>query len=138
MTQTTTYLGEHLGRPLTADELATPAAIIAAPDHLTDVTFTTSELSANCPVTRQPDLYTATISYRPTAGKCVESKALKHYLWSFRDQNIYAEELASRIAGDLHQALHAPIAVSLTQQVRGGLTLTVTANAAAPEEPQHG
>lgn len=134
-TTASTYLGQHLGHALTGDQLAAAAeATIPAPDHLTQVTFTTSELSANCPVTEQPDIYTATITYRPTGGLCIESKALKHYLWSFRDQGVYAEALAARIAADLHDVLNAPVTVELTQQVRGGLTLNARATSPTPSD----
>ncbi len=130
MTAPDTYLGRHLGRPLAADEMATASeATIPAPAHLREVVFTSTELSSNCPVTGQPDLYTATISYLPTGGLCLESKALKHYLWSFRDKGVFAEDLASQIAEDLHLTLKAAVNVELVQQVRGGLTLTVRATA---------
>lgn len=130
MTALPTYLGRHLGRPLAADELASSSeATIPAATHLREVVFTSTELTANCPVTGQPDLYSTTISYRPTGGLCLESKALKHYLWGFRDRGIFAEDLASRIAEDLHTTLNAAVDVELIQQVRGGLTLTVRATA---------
>ncbi|MFG2525628.1 NADPH-dependent 7-cyano-7-deazaguanine reductase [Streptomyces sp. NPDC048527] len=136
MTAPPTYLGRHLRRPLAADEMATSAeATIPAPPHLREVVFTSMELSSNCPITGQPDLYTATISYSPTGGLCLESKALKHYLWSFRDKGVFAEDLASQIAEDLHMTLNAAVNVELIQQVRGGLELTVRATAPTSGTP---
>lgn len=136
MTAHPTYLGRHLGRPLAADEMASASeATIPAAAHLREVVFTTTELSANCPVTGQPDLYATTISYRPTGGLCLESKALKHYLWSFRDKGVFAEDLASQIAEDLHAVLNSTVNVELIQQVRGGLTLTARATAPTARNP---
>jgi NADPH-dependent 7-cyano-7-deazaguanine reductase QueF len=90
-------------------------------DTPTDVVFVTEELAAVCPVTHQPDTYGATISY--TGHFTLESKALKHYLWSFRDRPISAEGLAATIAADLSTVLG-----------RGGLTLTACCAGDEPEE----
>lgn len=45
--------------------------------------MTSDELTAVCPVTGQPDLYTATIEYWP-AARCIESKSVKLYLSGYR------------------------------------------------------
>ena len=36
--------------------------------------------------------------------RCVESKSLKHYLWSFRDRRVFAEALAAEIAREVMRA----------------------------------
>lgn len=123
----TGILGRTVGRPITAAELET----VTAPESVASVTFETGELSALCPVTRQPDIYHAEISYVPN-GASLESKALKHYLWGFRNEGIFAEDLAHRIASDLAVQLTCSVTVELRQQVRGGLTLTVLAEVGAP------
>ena len=64
------------------------------------VEFTTNELTATCPITGQPDFYELKLSYRPQ-GSLIESKALKLYLWGFRDKGIFAEDLAARLLRDL-------------------------------------
>lgn len=115
-------LGRQVGHPITATELD----LIDCPANVAAITFKTSELTATCGVTGQPDIYEAHISYRP-GRKALESKALKHYLWGFRDQQIFAEDLASTIATDLANALGVAVTVDLLQQVRGGLTLSVSA-----------
>ncbi|MEV0324720.1 NADPH-dependent 7-cyano-7-deazaguanine reductase [Streptomyces sp. NPDC050658] len=120
------YLGRTVGHPITADALDT----VAVPDEVQHVAYRTSELAALCPVTQQPDVYDATITYTPR-GRSLESKAFKHYLWSFRDQGIYCETLAATIARDLSAVLNAAVTVDLRQQVRGGLTLSATATATA-------
>ena len=64
------------------------------------VEFTTNELTATCPITGQPDFYELKLSYRPK-GWLIESKALKLYLWGFRDKGIFAEDLAATLLKDL-------------------------------------
>ena len=74
--------------------------VFPAPDHVTEVRFTTDELASRCPVTGQPDLSHVVIEYVPGRW-CVESKSLKLYLWSFRDRAVFAEALAAEIAGEI-------------------------------------
>src|SRR4029078_10597600 len=71
---------------------------------VTEVEMTSDELTAICPVTSQPDLYTATIEYRPRA-LCLESKSLKLYLARFRNEGAFCEALAVRIRDDVAEAL---------------------------------
>jgi len=93
------------------------------------VEMMSDELTAICPVTGQPDIYTATIAYRPSA-LCLESKSLKLYLARFRNEGIFAEALAVKIKEDVAAALEvepAAVTVTLTQKARGGITITATA-----------
>jgi 7-cyano-7-deazaguanine reductase len=90
------------------------------------VEMTSDELTAVCPVTGQPDLYVATLEYWP-GPLCVESKSLKLYLNSFRDQGHFAEALAVKIRDDAADALQLPpdkVRVTLRQKARGGITIT--------------
>ena len=96
---------------------------------VTEVEMTSDELTAVCPVTSQPDLYTATIEYRPRA-LCLESKSLKLYFARFRNEGAFCEALAVRIRDDVAEALElAPdrVTVTLEQKARGGITITATA-----------
>ena len=87
------------------------------------VEFSTEELTALCPVTGQPDFYELKLGYRP-GEQLLESKALKLYLWSFRERGIFAEDLAATLLKDLAGACDpAEMKVDLTQQVRGGLKI---------------
>ena len=87
------------------------------------VEFTTNELTATCPITGQPDFYELKLSYRPKGG-LIESKALKLYLWGFRDKGIFAEDLAVTLLKDLVGACDPQeMTVDLTQQIRGGLKI---------------
>lgn len=98
-----------------------------APPACKRVTFTTDEVTSMCPVTGQPDWSTVAITYEPDQ-RCVESKSLKLFLWSFRDQQIFAEALAAAIAAEIHRAA-APhrTTVVVTQHVRGGIVTEATA-----------
>ena len=92
------------------------------------VEMTSDELTALCPVTGQPDLYTVTIDFQPRE-LCVESKSLKLYLSAYRDQGHFCEALAVKIRDDVAQALELPpdrVHVRLTQKARGGITITAS------------
>jgi 7-cyano-7-deazaguanine reductase len=96
---------------------------------VTEVEMRSDELTAICPVTSQPDLYTATIEYRPRA-LCLESKSLKLYLARFRNEGAFCEALAVRIRDDVAAALEVEadaVHVTLRQKARGGITITATA-----------
>jgi 7-cyano-7-deazaguanine reductase len=83
------------------------------------------ELAAVCLVTGQPDLYVATIEYRPHA-LCLESKSLKLYLVGFRNEPHFCEALAVKIRDDVAGALELP-SEKVRQKVRGGISITATA-----------
>jgi 7-cyano-7-deazaguanine reductase len=74
-------------------------------------------------------MYVAGIEYEPE-GLCLESKSLKLYLASFRNEGVFCEALAVRIRDDVAQALELDgerVTVTLTQKARGGITITATA-----------
>jgi 7-cyano-7-deazaguanine reductase len=92
------------------------------------VELVSDELTAVCPITGQPDFYTASIEYRPGA-RCLESKSLKIYLSRFRDEGAFCEALAVRIRDDVAAALElaaADVRVRLVQKARGGITISAT------------
>ena len=94
-----------------------------------DVQLVSDELTAVCPITGQPDLYRISIGYRP-AGLCLESKSVKLYLNSFRNEGVFCEALAVRIRDDVAAALELPnerVRVALEQKARGGITITARA-----------
>ena len=89
------------------------------------VEMTSDELVAVCPITNQPDMYIATIEYEPVA-LCLESKSLKLYLASFRNEGAFCEALAVRIRNDVAAALELGaerVTVTLEQKARGGITI---------------
>jgi 7-cyano-7-deazaguanine reductase len=92
------------------------------------VEMTSDELTAVCPITGQPDLYAATIEYWPK-DLCIESKSLKLYLSSFRNEGAFCEALAVRIRDDIAAAVELPtdkVRITLEQKARGGITITAT------------
>ena len=79
-----------------------------------------------CPVTGQPDFSTVVIDYEPVE-RCIESKSLKLYLWSFRDKQIFAEGMAATIAAEVQRAAEPRnVRVTVTQHVRGGIVTEAT------------
>ena len=96
---------------------------------VTQVEMTSDELTAVCPITGQPDLYVATIEYRP-GSLCLESKSLKLYLARYRNEGAFCEALAVRIRDDVAEALGlqvGDVTVTLRQKARGGITITAIA-----------
>lgn len=96
---------------------------------VTTVRMTSDELVAICPITAQPDFYTAVIEYEPDR-LCIESKSLKLYLATYRNEGVFCEALAVKIRDDVATALQlhpAKVRVELTQKARGGITIVATA-----------
>ena len=61
------------------------------------------EFTCLCPKTGQPDFATLHLEYVP-ADTCVELKALKLYMWSFRNEGGFHEALTNHILNDLGAA----------------------------------
>lgn len=89
-------------------------------------TFETEELSALCPFDfGGPDFYQMTLRYVP-ADQCIESKSLKKYLESFRDQEITAEGLGAELFAAFSELMKPEaIYLRLEQARRGGIEETV-------------
>lgn len=85
------------------------------------------EFTCLCPLTGQPDFATLVLDYIPDRRN-VELKALKLYIWSFRDQGHFHEAVTNRIVDDLARAVK-PRFLRLTAKwyVRGGIFTTVVA-----------
>lgn len=85
------------------------------------------EFTCLCPKTGQPDFATITIEYMP-AALCVELKALKLYMWWFRDRGAFHEAVTNTILDDLVTAV-APNFMRIRAEfnVRGGIYTTVIA-----------
>jgi len=91
------------------------------------ISHVSPEYTALCPVTGQPDFVPIRITYVP-GPRCVELKSLKLYLWSFRDEGHFFEDVTNLILNDLVAAV-APLTCEVVGEfnVRGGITTTVTA-----------
>jgi 7-cyano-7-deazaguanine reductase len=117
-----------LPRPTDPDQAreVLKAEAFPAPD-VQRITLEATEFTALCPRTGQPDFGSVEIEYEP-AGRCLESKSVKYYLWSFRDQGAFCETLAARIADDVVYAIvPAWVRVRVHQNVRGGIALVAEA-----------
>jgi 7-cyano-7-deazaguanine reductase len=85
------------------------------------------EFTCLCPLTGQPDFATLVIDYVPDRLN-LELKALKLYMWSFRDQGVFHEAVTNRILDEMVAACR-PRFLRLTARwyVRGGIFTTVVA-----------
>ena len=89
--------------------------------------FETYDFTSVCPITGQPDFARIDIDYVPDR-LCVESKSLKFYLASYRDERAFNEAVTNRILDDFAKVC-APRKAVVTAQfsARGGIALTVRA-----------
>jgi 7-cyano-7-deazaguanine reductase len=89
--------------------------------------FETDDFTSICPVTGQADFARIDIDYVPGRW-CVESKSLKFYLASYRNERAFNEAVTNRILDDFVRACsprHAIVAAQFS--ARGGIALTVRA-----------
>ena len=99
----------------------------AHPDRDYEVAMTVPEFTCLCPMTGQPDFATIRIRYVPDQH-LVELKSLKLYLWSFRQEGAFHEDVTNRILDDLVACLGPRrMTVHSDWNVRGGIHTTVTA-----------
>lgn len=91
------------------------------------------EFTCLCPKTGQPDFAVLNLEYVPDQF-CIELKALKMYIWSYRDEGAFHEAVTNKILDDLVAAcnphfmrLHAEF------NVRGGIYTNVTAEYRSPD-----
>ena len=89
------------------------------------IAFECPEFTCLCPRTGQPDFATLRIRYVPDE-LCVELKSLKLYLWSYRNEGAFHEDVTNQILNDLVAAL-SPVSMTVTTDwlVRGGIHTTV-------------
>ena len=103
------------------------------PGHDYTVRMNIPEFTCLCPLTGQPDFATLELEYVPDR-LCIELKALKLYLWSFRDRGAFHEAVTNEIIGTLAGAI-APRFMRLAAHfnVRGGIGTSVTAERRAAD-----
>lgn len=91
------------------------------------VTLSSDEFTCLCPKTGQPDFASITIEYIPDE-LIVESKSLKLYFWSFRNEGVFHEHVANMILDDLVAALSPRwCRVVVDFGIRGGISISVDA-----------
>lgn len=83
------------------------------------------EFTCLCPKTGQPDFAKIQIEYVP-ADVCVELKALKLYMWTFRERGAFHEAVTNEILNDI-VAVTQPNFMRIRAEfnVRGGIYTTV-------------
>lgn len=91
------------------------------------ITFDCPEYTSLCPVTNQPDFGHIIIRYIPDK-KCIESKSLKLFLFSFRNQNTFHEESVNSILDALVKTCSPRKAEVVGKfRPRGGIAINVKA-----------
>jgi len=84
------------------------------------------EFTSLCPKTGQPDFAKIIINYVPNE-KCIESKSLKLYLFSYRQFGEFHEDCVNRIANDIIKAINPKwIQVIGDFNPRGGIAIIPT------------
>ncbi len=92
-----------------------------------EIRFTCPEFTCLCPKSGFPDFATIHIRYVPDRW-CVELKALKLYINSYRNEGAFHEAVTNRILEDLDRLL-GPVFIEVTGDfnVRGNIKTVVTA-----------
>jgi len=111
------------------DRIAAPT-----PGQTLSVTLVCSEFTCRCPVTNQPDWATIEIEYEPNYW-LVESKSMKLYLETYREEGIFHEYLAQKILDDFTRQIE-PVTCRVTANfnTRGGIAISATADYYRPTE----
>lgn len=92
------------------------------------IEFDCPEYTSLCPVTGQPDFGHIIIRYVPD-NKCIESKSLKLYLYSFRNSSTFHEESVNTILDAIVKACSPRRAEVIGRfRPRGGISINVKAS----------
>lgn len=90
------------------------------------------EFTCLCPKTGQPDFAVLNLEYI-AHEHCIELKALKNYIWSFRDEGCFHEAVTNQILDDLVAATEPRfMRLEAIFNVRGGIYTTVVAEHKCP------
>lgn len=100
------------------------------------IRFETADFTSLCPVTGQMDFAQIVIDYVPDK-LCVESKSLKFYLASYRNQCAFNEAVTNRILDDfVHACSPREAVVTAEFSPRGGIGLSVRAEYPHAKSPR--
>lgn len=116
-------LGEKVALPSKPDR----AILEIIPNQWTDADYEVNliceEFTCLCPVTAQPDFAKIFITYTPDKA-LVESKSLKLYLGSFRNEGVFHEFVINKICDDLGTLLQPKkLEVRGEFSTRGGIRI---------------
>lgn len=126
-----------LGRDVAPEEIGTLTPIPL--DETLMISFQSLEVQALCPAVAgiQPDIYDCQITF--IGDVSIESKSLKLWLTTYRDQRIFAEDLAIAIGHKVEEFAVSSgrtitaVEVNLVQNIRGGIVETVTYRSGATQ-----
>jgi len=98
-----------------------------APERDYVVRMQIPEFTCLCPRTGQPDFATLWVEYVP-GPSLLELKAVKLYIWSWRDEGAFHEAVVNRVLDDLVVAAEPRwMRITGAFRVRGGIETTVAA-----------
>ena len=102
------------------------------PERDYEVSLEIPEFTCLCPRTGQPDFATIRVRYVPDR-LLLELKAIKLYIWSYRNEGAFHEDVTNRILDDLVAAT-SPRRMTVVGAYlpRGGITTVVRASYTAP------
>ena len=104
------------------------------PNNDYTIRFQSNEFTTLCPMTGQPDFAQLTVEYQP-AELCLESKSLKQYLWSFRDEGHFHEDVTNILLNDMVAACQPRwMIVTGHYNIRGGIDFVITARYTQSED----
>jgi 7-cyano-7-deazaguanine reductase len=107
-----------------------------APLGLSEVHLEVEHMTSLCPATGAEDFYRVDVRYAPR-GRCLETKSLKEYFASFRNEALSAEVLADQLARELLKASGAHwMRTTVHQAIRGGMRIHATAHLSLDEGDQ--
>jgi len=91
------------------------------------ITFSSNEFTTLCPMTGQPDFARLEVEYAPDE-LCLESKSVKLFLWSFRDEGHFHEDVTNMILNAMTEACQPKwMTVTGHYNVRGGIDFVIKA-----------
>ena len=127
---------QALGRETVYSQIYNPDVLEAFdnqhPDNDYWVRFNCPEFTTLCPITGQPDFAEIRIGYVPDK-KMVESKSLKLYLFSFRNNGDFHEDCVNTIMKDLVKLMDPKyLEVTGFFTPRGGISIYPYANYGRP------
>lgn len=94
-------------------------------DYVVELVF--PEFTSLCPKTGQPDFAKFIVRYRPDK-KCLESKSIKLYFFSYRNCGAFMETITNQVLKDFVTACEPKwMEVNGLFNARGGLVINVTA-----------
>ena len=97
-----------------------------------EVDHVVPEFTCVCPMTGQPDFATIRIRYVPDRW-LVELKSLKLYMWAYRNEGAFHEDVTNRILADLvRRSRPGRMEVVGDWNVRGGIKTVVTVRYESP------